>query len=576
MRKHPTRAKYHLPANRENLNWLKLERPACSKLILVLFASVVYTFLVLPATNLPASSRAIAAPDIEQLIDQLDHNDFRKRESAQLQIVAVGDAAIVPLVQKLAFCSPETSSRVKRALYRIAANCNEDNLFKVLAILKVRFDISDQQVQPLLTRWATTGRKAIIQRWRDSGATVVDPHQQMVAEGFGAGQPMVPGMRPMVFNGVRAFRGGQPMEFKVAPSEDLRGQAAKAADNPKEDRAAATPPPLETGSMAERIESVLANSTEQNMENVLGDDEGGQGFKSAVALVQSFPVEVSIDGNWQGKVGDFSRRSDIRTLPISKIELDSLSLDSRWANVLRWHPLESITISNCSLSGDVKSDSPLLPPSVSSVTVKKSDNAGELISQLVRETSKVYRVGLVDCSLDSKAFKLLSDLNIMSLELEDMELGEGEFDRLEAMPKLRQLSLNRCRFSAKEFRAFETALQGRVQLDFTAKAFLGVRGNTAPIMFGPNMELNQQVGNVRNGSGCVITEVVPGAAADDAGVKAGDVVLSLGKQEVVDFSDLRVLIAQYGIGDEIVIRVRRNEKEIELKMTLGDFKDANN
>jgi hypothetical protein len=541
-------------------------------------AIVLLALLMLASGNLIAGPACASPQDLRSLIDQLDDNDFQRRESAQSQIVALGDAAIVPLAKRLSSCSPETCSRIKRAMYQIAENCNEDSLFKILSILKVRFEIPDQQIQPLLTRWAVMGRKAVIQRWRDSGATVVDPNERMVDQGL-VGQPFVPGGRPMALNGIQVFRGGQQipqMQFRVNPLAESQQANEALGNQAKNDEADAdVPRPPEAISMPERIDVVLANSTQQNIDDVLGEEEKGQSFKSALAIIQSFPVQVSLDANWQGDVTDFSRRSDARTLPISNITFDSLTLDSAWAKVLRWHPIEVCMISNCSIADDVSIQSPLLPPSVSTLTIGKSNNPGELIRALLPKKSKVYRFGLVDSVLDSETFQAIQGLNIMSLELENMDLDERDFSSLEDLPRLRQLTLSRCRFAAKSFRDFESGLQGRVRLDFTAKAFLGVRGNTAPIMFGPNLELNR-AGGGREKIGCLITEVVSGAAADDAGVQAGDIILKIGDQQVDDFSDLRILIAQYGIGDQIVIRVRRAEKEIELKTTLGDFKDADN
>lgn len=541
-------------------------------------AVFVLALLVLASNHLIARPACVGQEDLDQLIEQLDDGDFQARESAQGQIVTLGDAAIEPLARRLSTCSPETCSRVKRALFQIAENCNEDSLFKILSILKLRFQIPDEQVQPLLTRWAVMGRKAVIQQWRDKGAAVVDPHEQMVQQGF-ANQPFLPGGRPMAFNGVRVFRGDQQiprMQFKVNPTAEFKKvEDSIGKQSGSDDDETNRPAPPEELSVAERIEVVLTNSPEQNIQQVLGENEKGQSFKSALTIIQSFPVEVVLDKNWQGDVADFSRRSDSRTLPISKVSFDSLALDSAWAKVLRWHPIEACTISDCSIADDVSAQSPLLPPSVSTLTIKKSDKPGELIRALIPKKSKIYRLGLMDSTLDSETFSAIQGLNVMSLELEGMDLNESKFSGLEDLPKLRQLTLSRCRFAADDFRDFESGLQGRVRLDFTAKAFLGVRGNTAPIRFGPNLELNRR-GNGGDEIGCLITEVVPGAAADAAGVEAGDIILKIGDQKVKDFSDLRILIAQYGIGDNIVIRVRRAEKEIDLETKLGDFKDADN
>jgi hypothetical protein len=419
------------------------------------------------------------------------------------------------------------------------------------------------------------GRKSVIQRWRDRGAKVRDPNQRLIDEGIGIAGQLAPAVGPMAVNGVQVLPFARPgVEFRVP--QNLREQAEKKLPDKETDDLEQEPPRAQENlSVAERIEAVLANKQDQNIELVLGESKNGQRFRGALALLQSFPVEVALDEKWQGTVSDFSRTTESRSLPISKIELDSITLDSEWAGVLKKQPLEAITISNCELADDIAADSTVLPSSVVALTIKNSQQAGKLINRLISDSSKVYRFGLSNCRLDSSAFAAIQKMNVMSLELEDMDLTKKHFDRLKVLPKLRQLNLSRCRFSTTDFRAFEAALRGRVRLDFTAKAFLGVRGNTAPLVFGPNLELNRRDdGAAGRGRDCLITEVVPGSAADDAGVKSGDVIVAIGQQAVVDFSDLRVLIAQYGVGDEIAIWVQRDGKKLALKTTLGDFTDA--
>ena len=63
--------------------------------------------------------------------------------------------------------------------------------------------------------------------------------------------------------------------------------------------------------------------------------------------------------------------------------------------------------------------------------------------------------------------------------------------------------------------------------------------------------------------------MVPGEGAERAGMKIGDEVFQMGDYKIADFDELRVVIAQYEVGDEATIKVRRDGKELTLKAKLG-------
>ncbi|MEM7233603.1 MAG: PDZ domain-containing protein, partial [Planctomycetota bacterium] len=66
-----------------------------------------------------------------------------------------------------------------------------------------------------------------------------------------------------------------------------------------------------------------------------------------------------------------------------------------------------------------------------------------------------------------------------------------------------------------------------------------------------------------------IEEVVDGSGAKSAGVKAGDIVLKLGKKKITSVDELIGTIQQYAVGDEIVLSVLRGKKTLEIKAKLG-------
>ena len=68
----------------------------------------------------------------------------------------------------------------------------------------------------------------------------------------------------------------------------------------------------------------------------------------------------------------------------------------------------------------------------------------------------------------------------------------------------------------------------------------------------------------------VITKVIPGAAAEKAGIKAGDLVLKLGNKEVASLKDLQDVLGPLHAGESINLKIRRGDEEKDVKVTLGE------
>ena len=67
-----------------------------------------------------------------------------------------------------------------------------------------------------------------------------------------------------------------------------------------------------------------------------------------------------------------------------------------------------------------------------------------------------------------------------------------------------------------------------------------------------------------------ITKVIPGAAAEKAGIKAGDLVLKLGDKEVASLKDLQDGLGPLHAGESINLKIRRGDEEKDMKVTLGE------
>ena len=79
-------------------------------------------------------------------------------------------------------------------------------------------------------------------------------------------------------------------------------------------------------------------------------------------------------------------------------------------------------------------------------------------------------------------------------------------------------------------------------------------------------------GNIKTGSGIYITEVTKNSGAEDAGLKAGDIIKKIDNSSINSFSDLSLAIGSKRPGDKVEITYLRNGKETTETVTLKDQK----
>lgn len=94
-----------------------------------------------------------------------------------------------------------------------------------------------------------------------------------------------------------------------------------------------------------------------------------------------------------------------------------------------------------------------------------------------------------------------------------------------------------------------TAIMGGIMLLSLRAPVLGVSGEKAD-------------------TGCLVTLVGEDTAAEEAGLKAGDVILRLDGAPVPDFTTLKMLLMLKSAGDEVELQVLRDNKELTLEAEL--------
>jgi serine protease Do len=72
-------------------------------------------------------------------------------------------------------------------------------------------------------------------------------------------------------------------------------------------------------------------------------------------------------------------------------------------------------------------------------------------------------------------------------------------------------------------------------------------------------------------AGAEISKVLPGFAADKAGLKEKDQILKVGGEDVIDVTQLTVLIGKHLLGDVVQLTIKRGDETKEIDVTLGEM-----
>ena len=479
-------------------------------------------------------------PQVQKLVKQLSEADFDQRESAERQLIEIGSPAVDSLLKELVDCKPDVCSRIKRILQECSKECDEESLFKVLGVLRLRFEVPVQRIEPMLQRWAFQRRAEVVAAWREQGAVVDDPFE---------GQRGV--LEALANRG--EFRGPVPQNkilTVVDPSEVVQ-----------------QPFGAPTRSNAELIRLVLAGTLEQNKLLVLNSKLGAEGFAKKMTMVQQQPVTVTIGEDWKGDYSVFDFDKVTSVLPIRSVVLKKLEINDSLLSVLKKHPLEIAGLAECSVAAGLKET---LPRSVSILEIIGSNASADMLTVVSKQSPVLTRVRFEKSKFgEDEALMLKHFHQLTSVELARMDLEGGAFDGLAEVTQLRRLNLHRCKFPTSAFIDFRQKRSGntgslassKVDIVFKPKVFLGVSGDDGG--------LGGRFPKLQAQKACIITRVVPGEGAERAGMKIGDEVIQIGDHPIKNFDELRVVIGQYEIGEEATIKVLRDGKELTLKATLG-------
>lgn len=107
----------------------------------------------------------------------------------------------------------------------------------------------------------------------------------------------------------------------------------------------------------------------------------------------------------------------------------------------------------------------------------------------------------------------------------------------------------------------ENLTEQLIEFGEVKRGVLGIKGNELTSDIAKAFELDIQ-------KGAFVSEVIENSAAEKAGIKAGDIIVSLNNKAIDSFAELRAKVATMGLGKEIKIGLIRDGKPITVTATL--------
>jgi membrane-associated protease RseP (regulator of RpoE activity) len=102
-----------------------------------------------------------------------------------------------------------------------------------------------------------------------------------------------------------------------------------------------------------------------------------------------------------------------------------------------------------------------------------------------------------------------------------------------------------------------------IETGSVSRGYLGVASQTL------SADHAEALGLSRDTKGVMVTDVYPNTPAETAGLKRGDVIMSINNKSVTSLRDLRVLIAQTAPGSKVKLKISRDGKDRSIEAALG-------
>lgn len=536
-----------------------------------------------PNLNLSPATNKGAPRSIAEWIDLLDSPAFSQRQLATVSIVEFGATALPSLSQRFFESSPETNYRIRKALEGIAADGDEETFLKSSAILLTLYSNGNdhifEQIQGLKVKWQAQRTEFAIEALKRTGAEVV---QQ---KGYNARFAQ----RGIA---VRAFRGGQ------AGGPDRVKFVKRTVSQQKT-----------------TVDRILASDIDTNRDfifELMPPEARSAPALSPNGINLNLPLlagtRIKFPADWAEKNTDVLPLEELRHIN-GRLFVEFASndfTDAQWRQLVATENIMALDLAAKDTSTQPPSS---FPASLQVLTVRGFEIADAFVES-VRNSTQLQQVQFNNCRFDKRSAKKIDGIesiknivcqfenstlgndvvlamaeftdlravhltavqfgdaalqnmrrwaNVSLLYVSDITATSEFFQNVGAMPRLNNIQFKGCKLDIPAYKRLAAAQ--RVRMSFEAQAFLGIQGS------GP---INGRGLN----SDATVSMVVPNSAAEEGGIKAGDLISKIGGEKVEDFNDVRLHITQYAAGDEVGIEVIRDGKIEALKVKLRDYKTA--
>lgn len=535
--------------------------------------------------------------DLSARIGMLDHVEYALRQKATDELAGGGVSSLPDLAAAYFSGTTEQRWRILKILQAISLSGDQTDFYRAAATLRLLAgpQFSREDVTGLLARWQAGQSDRALRHlresnvkfeqrldrfgnpvfpgvWGNQGNAVIVQGPQIVILGPG-GQVPVPANGPMIDEPAAA----RPPPESDSEEPDSAWDTASVGEKLQVIQSLVTAPPETTRPIA-MSQQVSRGDPARGAGGAAGNtaaDDPDLGYEGALTLLeQRLLLNGPQDIGETGSAGEMSTQTAV--------------LDEDWkadpqdlANLAAVVGLQSVSIRSLPDFSAAEIRSLANIPGLLSLSVTGTPLDSEAVAALAefqQLQSLELDPGEIDPAWIDAAAKLpnLNQLSLKSaatvtadfrqfqrflslrmLTLGNIELSAEDFHELQRLPFLSELELVRCRFQLADCLEFRE-LARSVRVTAQGPAFLGVRGSSMGI----------------NDVGCVISEVVPGSAAELAGLEAGDLVRRIENIRISAFDDLILIVSQKQPGDTIRVDVDREGQSLVCKPVLGDRANA--
>ena len=170
--------------------------------------------------------------------------------------------------------------------------------------------------------------------------------------------------------------------------------------------------------------------------------------------------------------------------------------------------------------------------------------------EVLKKIERLQKIAVRQAEIDNRALENISSLsNLQRLDIYYCDINDGGIEHLIKCKNLASLKLIGTSVSDKGAQKIQT---GRLEefLDYRKGGYLGVRYN-------------------RGSETALLTAIEPNSAAEKAGLKENDTIISYNGNKIDKPEDLSKFISPASIKDEAKIVVKREGKELEFNVNLG-------